>query len=404
MAEHQVYEVAGAADVERGTLRARPVRYTLTRPGVLVGQATGLVLLIPGFGEDNDAGYLQSLAGWIADTFGLACVEVDYHARGCRVSSGASRQFKQADADLLVELCRTHGVPVDEGVSGGELTQRLHKAYGAHVAAGRSSGVLTLTCGLVTRGGDLQNFGLMQALDHLHVLADLRHRLDYDRRNVLAMGSSHGGYLAQLISKLAPNTLRAVFDNAGYATAPTRYIDGRHLGQPDYIERYSDVMQMYFFVDSMWSLNEQASHFYHADARAMRSLMEPEHVEAMADAGGRRTRYRCIHGPDDLIAPTREKAACCARLAEAGFDVQYQCMGPGDVDGRYVKSLEHGLGLSLRGFFEKSYASLPAADLDGSTDPQTVDDFDRCTQLAYTGPTRTYQLDFGSYGVSIALA
>ncbi|MBX2851621.1 MAG: DUF2920 family protein [Phycisphaeraceae bacterium] len=405
MAQHQTYEVAGAEDIELCTRRAGLLSYTLAMPDGLAqgAPAAGLVLFIPGFGEDNDGGYAEGLCGWIADTFGLACATVAYHAQGCRISTGATRAFKQPDADRLVGYCQQYGVPVGEGASPGDLMQQLQQSYASAVEAGRAGGTLTLTCGLVPRGGEAQNFGLMQAIDHLKVLQDLRTRVAYDRRNVIAMGSSHGGYLAQLMGKLAPNTLRAVFDNSGYVTAPPRYVNGREANLPDYIERFSPVMQMYFFLDSMWSFDERASNYYHADAQAIRSLIEPKHLQTMAQAGTRPVRYRCVHGPGDEIAPTEAKEAYCQRLQELGFDVQFRCMGPEDVDGQYVKSLEHGMGLSLRGFFQRSYASLPDSDLAGSAPDWLGDDFDRQTRLAYAGPDRVYTFAFTETGLAAAL-
>lgn len=397
--------MAGAKDIELGSPRSVPVRYRLTLPqGFSPGDPIkGLVLFIPGFGKDKDAGYIESFSSWVADTHGLACLAVGYHAYGCRPGNGAERRFTQPDADRLVSACTQHGVAMSQGDGPGVLLDKLHRAYRAKVAAGKATGMITMTCGLVAQGGEKQNFGLMQALDHLHVLADLRQKLAYDRRNVIAIGSSHGGYLAQLIAKLAPNTLRAVFDNAGYATPPRRYINGREANLPDYIERYSDVMQMYFFLESMWSFEQVSPNYYHADAHALRSLSEPTHLETMAKTGTRRTRYRCVHGPDDAIAPTHEKAAYCQQLTDAGFDAQYQCMGPEDVDGRYVKSLDHGCGLSLRGFFERSYATLPESDLSDQDPARSRDDFEACTDLSYTGPTRVYRFSFSDQGVSSTL-
>lgn len=409
LAIHQTHRLTGSPDIELKTPRTTLLHYRLALPeGAVPGEATdkplpGLVVMIPGFGADNDASYVQSFGGWVADTFGFGCVTVGYHAYGCRPSNGAQKRFTQQDADRLVGYCQEHGVVVEPGDGSGSLIEKLHKACQAKADAGRASGMITLTCGLSALNGERQNFGLMQALDHLHVLADLRAKLSYDKRNVLAIGSSHGGYLAQLIAKLAPNTLRAVFDNAGYAAPPPRYINGREANLPDYIERYSELLQVYFFLDSMWSLDSSSGRFFHADARAVRRLNEPDHLEIMVETASRRTRYRCVHGPADPIAPTGEKEAYCQSLAGMGFDVSYRCMGPGDVDGRYVKSLDHGCGLSLRGFFERSYASLPESGLSRDAARYGGDDFDRQTVLLYPGPERTYRFAFVSGGVQAEL-
>lgn len=406
MAIHRTHQVQGAPDIEHGSPRTLAVGYSVFLPDGHGDEdlLDGLVFFIPGFGQDNDQGYIKSFCGWVADTFGLACVSVDYHAHGCRPGNGATRQFTQPDADRLVKACLQYGAAVKNGDGPAVLLDELHKACQARVASGQASGMLTLTCGLVAHGGERQNFGLMQALDHLHVLHDLKGKIRFDRRNVLAIGSSHGGYLAQLLAKLAPNTLRAVFDNAGYATAPMRYINGRAVNLPDMIETYSPVMQMYFFLESMWSLDAQSPNYFHEDARQIRSLMEPSHVHAMAGAGSRRTRYRCLHGPGDQIAPTEEKAHCCAMLSDAGFDMDYRCAGPGDVDGVYIKSLEHGLGLSLRGFFERSYVSLPESDLAGQAGDWPGDDFDRSTELVYAGSSRTYHFAYGPGGIRATMS
>ncbi|MEM6856030.1 MAG: DUF2920 family protein, partial [Planctomycetota bacterium] len=259
----------------------------------------------------------------------------------------------------------------------------LDRAHNQRVAAARNRGETSepviLTCGLRSPDGPI-NLGLPQALDHLVALHDLRERHPFDPANVIALGSSHGGYLAGLIHKLAPNTLRAVFDNSGYADPPHRYIDSRTANAgPDFFENHSATFRFAYYVDSAWSFEPNAPNHYHDDAHALRDLAHAAHLDACLKAADRPTIFRAVHAPNDSVAPTELKQQYMTALESRGLDATLQIFRDADVDGRYVKSLEHGLGLSLRTFFQTQLETLPPLT------PGHRNDVERETTLCLAG-------------------
>ncbi|MEM7626664.1 MAG: DUF2920 family protein [Planctomycetota bacterium] len=404
MPTHHVEHSPAPPDVELDRARPDPVRYDLAWPDSEHASPAppGLVLLIPGFGQDNDDGYLRAFREWIAARFGLAAMTVRYHGIHNRPNQGAAPQFTTEDAGRLYHACEAHGIawpPPDQAPNLNQLIQQLHHATSTKAVEAQRRGapapsMTTLTCGLLSPDGPV-NLGLPQALDHLAALCHLQQHRPIDTANVVALGSSHGGYLAQLCAKLAPNTFRAVLDNSGYAQLPERYVDGRPSLTPDCFDAWSPVFRFAYFVTSGWSLDAAAPNHYHADARALRDLAFAPHREAVRAATDRPAAVRCVHAPDDEIAPTTDKQRYVETLRRDGVDATIQVMAEPDVDGRYVKTLDHGLGLSLRTFFEKHYTTLPAHETAHTNDAA------RGTTLIFAGSDRAYHLTHGPDGPAV---
>ena len=395
MPTQHVEHCAPPPDVELNLARPKPLRYDLAWPDTTDGKP-GVVVLIPGFGEDNNDGYLRAFRDWIAERFGLAAMTVRYHGIHNRPHLGAAPQFTADDAGRLYHYCEQHGIawpPPEQKPDLNDLIRQLHLATSARAAEAERRGdaappMVTLTSGLLSPDGPI-NLGLPQALDHLTALHHLQQNRPTDTANVVAIGSSHGGYLAHLCAKLAPNTFRAVFDNSGYCELPARYVDSRGAEVPDCFEPWTAALRFAYFVTSGWSLDDAAANHYHDDARALRDLAHAPHRAACQTATERPAVVRCVHAPADEIAPTDEKQHYITALQSEGVDATLRVMSQQHVDGRYVKTLDHGLGLSLRSFFEKNYNALPPLD------HQHDNDGARQTVLKLTGPMRTYRITHG---------
>lgn len=85
--------------------------------------------------------------------------------------------------------------------------------------------------------GDHQDFGLIQAIDVLTVIADLKQNNKYkniDWSKLSIVGTSHGGYIASMCDKLAPNTFSTIVNNSGwikpYINFPYIEVSGSYAG------------------------------------------------------------------------------------------------------------------------------------------------------------------------------
>lgn len=366
-------EIKGADDVELGIARMSPLVYHCTAPDI--ERATGFVFIIPGFGEDAAGSYQQSLRAYLAEKYSLLTVTVEYHCSQSRLGNGAVFSLSADEYDGLYKLCDRHHIQIKSPTSIWQALSQLNVPYELdfHISPGN---------------GDYQNFGVMQALDHLLVLQDIHKDASatFEDSNVIAFGSSHGGYIAHLIAKFAPNTIHAVIDNSSYMGA-----DFLHLAAPYYI----GGMKIICHLVTHWELKDNASPFYFSpDCRAIRDTASPSHIGTMRQAAQYPCQYRMAHSVfDDLepIAKKREQAQC---LKAAGFNVVLREFGEGDIDGEMIKSLGHGMDASLRALFDYFYPTILPF-------PERKIDSELASSVAYLCNNLIFAFEHGNFGCSL---
>ena len=356
MAKHFEYTITGTDDFELGIKRQNPLRYFLTLPDD--EQIKGLVFFIPCFGNDGSHEYTEKFRTFVADKYSFGSVSVLYHAINARYSEHARIVFEYEDIEHLNDLLKYYACPlnyksIEEAVSA--LDQSVEKH-------GKSYPFLYLTAHLDfgNERTEYQNFGVMQALDHICVLYDLQKKIRFDG-GIIAIGSSHGGYIANLLSKFAPNTLSAVFDNSSYAVPPLSYVMEREIKPAIFYpcRMITKNIGIYYAIKSGWTTNSLSSNYYSEDARKIRSFIHEEDIKRMAEMGRNKTQYRFCHSKYDFqIANVYEKTAMFDLLKKYNFDAEIYLADHGDVDGKFVKNLDHGMALSLKKMFEKFYPDV----------------------------------------------
>jgi hypothetical protein len=349
-------EIEGAEDFETGKPRGAPLRYAVTWPEE--SRPLGLVFLIPGFGGDASPAYAEKLRRHVAQAHGYAAVSVDYHCIRCRPDHGAAPRIDTLQHLQLAGLAQAYGVEVEDWRD----VEALCRAFAEAPVTPQVPAVLDIP------GGDTQNFGVVQAMDHLRVLGDLIARGPaFDPRRVVALGSSHGGYIAHMMAKMAPGTLAAVIDNSAYVQPPTSYAGGGSA--PEYLASFGGV-QLLCRTPRAFSFNDRdAPDFYGRDQDLIRDTGYPPHLEvqrAAASDGG--PRFLMVNAAEDAISDPRRKAAQALRLSAAGFDAKLTLVGAEALDGRLYKRVTHGLDASLSAFAD---AFLPEAGARG-VDPDLM--------------------------------
>lgn len=389
MATHFEKTTTGAEDFELGLKRESPLRYTLTLPDS--AEPRGLVFVIPGFGEDSSSEYARKLREFIADQYALASTSIMYHAIQSRPANGGQLGFEDHDIELLTKKLQQYGSPIANNIA--ENVNLLDQAITRAKAENRCN-IQTLflnqyellTSSIYPGQGEYQNFGVMQALDHLYVLGDLLQNVTFDKGNIIAFGSSHGGYIANLMAKFAPNSFSAVLDNSSYACAPLPYVVGRQLGCHEFLATMTLNIAIACFVVSPWRLHPNEKNFFSDDRQKIRSFLFDDDIKTMATAGGNKTQYRFFHSEQDMIAKVDDKLKMATLLQDNGFDMRISLMGPKDVDGHFVKNLNHGMDLSLKTMFSKLYETIQPRQ------PQT--DFDLNSEITYKGIDMDYTFKF----------
>jgi hypothetical protein len=320
--------IPGPSDVELALKRPSPILYHGTAPDE---QARGLVFIVHGFGQDTNSEYDLHLREHVARTYRMAAVTVEYHCYRSRPPLGAQINVSPDALFKLEALARQSGIQESFSATRPEdLVEILGR---------RLLEPTEVPAELVPPNGDYQNFGVMQALDHLYVLRHLVEQdVAFDRRRIWLFGSSHGGYLAHLIHKFAPNSFSALIDNSGYTRANHTYLG---LGP----EVRIPVGQLTFAcnVITRWTFSDVYSPtcFGIAQDLIRQTAFRPHQVES-ARVSGRGCRIRMVNLEQDPISPIGAKILQHQGYRKTGFDSELVRLGDPGALPEYVKSMTHG--------------------------------------------------------------
>ena len=365
----QVQELNGSlegfSDFElQNRRRTRPVTFKITLPpGCSVDQpANGVAFYIPGFGDDNNADYVTKLRRTISENHNLACVTVDYHCIQARIDQGAGLKIDSKSEEKLALYCALYNVPFNR-----ENIMPALVALDAQIP-----GPTELRMTILPPDDEYQNFGVLQALDHLCVLNDLIDAdLPIDWNNVILIGSSHGGYIAHLMAKFAPNSINAIIDNSSYTRAPLNY-----LGLYPEAGMSTEKFLLAGSVQSPWQFADRSKPgYYGLPPQLIRETAFPPHLAEMQKQSERLPRYFCFNSIEDAVSPIHEKRLQTHYLKAIGCEVALKEVTAADIDGQVFKTLDHGLDASMKRLCQMILPQIQPR-------PTTLDR-DRCTHLAY---------------------
>lgn len=359
---------AGFEDFELHVPRERPVTYLAEVPDD--GPAQGLVFLIHGFGGDRDPAYSATLRRYLTDKYKLVTVIVHSHCYVCRPNDDpalGSVRLVLEESSIYTALgqlaARGHKIDVGNGTNG-EVVKFLKSFPGEPIR---------LNAFLVPPANEYQNFGVLSALDHLCVLNDLIDRgIEFDRNNIVCAGSSHGGYLAHMIHKFAPNTISGVIEASAYTGLLPSSIDSQfreYMFKDDNINIFTSVVTKWQLLDAC------APRYLGADQALIRDVALPSHIADISRYGPRRCQFRMIHSAADHVSPIETKKRQAELLNGAGFDATLDVIEDSDVDGKFIKSTDHGMGIALNTLFDRYYPTL-------TSEPTTLDR-DLGTEIRY---------------------
>lgn len=175
---------------------------------------------------------------------------------------------------------------------------------------------------------------------------------------VIMIGSSHGGYLSHLAAKIAPWLIDGVIDNSSYAKFLWKLVGfGKEI---DFI-KYAEFSTFYLFrhictccsTKTFWTSNSSSPYFFSPARRMIRNILEPSHLQIQSIYP--KPYYVSYHSfYDRRIAPPEDKIELYDIFQKYHFDAKlHMIKEQSQIDGKFIKSLEHGMGMSIKTLIKK---------------------------------------------------
>ena len=345
------YEILSCDDVELGIKRSSALSFYACYDDVK--EAKALLVIISGFGEDSDSGYRTHLMQTMVENYDVACISVDYHCIGNRPQLGAKFGLDDIDRAILIRELAKIGItlPID-----------LKIVLNEEITIRKESGVLPddfildISMTMLPTKNEYQNFGVMQAMDVLNAVLYTKKYINnakFEHLPVIMVGSSHGGYLAHMCAKIAPWLVDGVIDNSSYAIFLWKLIGfGKEI---DFTRFFGcgtgnlyENLNLYFCDKTYWTLNDK-SPYYFSDAREeIRNILNLDHLNVQS--GYKKPIYVSYHCTyDNETAPAKDKTELYEALKKLNFDATlHMVKDESEVDGKFIKSLTHGMGMSYK--------------------------------------------------------
>lgn len=347
-------------DIENDVAR-QGLRYRVRLPDAGLGPHTGFIVYVPGYGFHLDDPYTPKLQARLANAHDCAVATADYFGSGIFFADSQAR----ACADMLAKFQQHHSliVQVPPGLSAEALLQVVVQTC---EAVGISS--LHPECHAITAHPEYISFGFLPALDNLQMTWHLLSEMPLDRRRLYVLGSSYDGYIAELMTKFAPNTFRMVVDNS--------------MSVLGYRSTRAGAVAMLARTERHWTREPGPWHFgpHH---HAIRSLLNP-----WPDST---TRVYAYHAENDKVASHERKRQVPAAVANR-LPYDLRILNAADIDGTVFKSLEHSFQASLSGLFALSMDRYAGEQ----TEPLNATDFTLGTERSQNAAGATYRFRFST--------
>ncbi|MGG7047489.1 DUF2920 family protein [Campylobacter sp. M4] len=369
----KTYEIPSCDDVELGIKRSSLLEFKLSYEDSKEIEA--IIFIVPGLGDDADINYREHLAEFVASEFNVAVASVNYHCIGNRPQTGSTFFMDEFDRKILSQECQKIGVGLTGDMSALENFDKMYQFLtnlDSHITQCKQNGSLSyefimhLPLTLAPTKNEYQNYGIMQAQDLINALLYIKSNIARGGGKNLPcvmIGSSHGGYLVNMAAKIAPWQVDGVIDNSSYAIIPWRMIGfGKEIDYVKYCcfcaKEFFENIFIYGSDKTMWTLDKSSAHFFSQAHEDIRNVLNLQHLKEQSKQ--HKPIYVGYHcGVSDFIAPPQDKIKLYNELKNLGFDATLHLIkDQSEVDGRFIKNLTHGMGMSYKELIKKELALM----------------------------------------------
>ncbi|MCR6595028.1 DUF2920 family protein, partial [Campylobacter insulaenigrae] len=101
-----------------------------------------------------------------------------------------------------------------------------------------------------------------------------------------------------------------------------------------------------------WTSNKQSPRYFSPARKLIREILNKEHLKTQSLYP--KPKYISYHSNFDQFVPLQDKEQMYNYLKELGFDIEFtKIMNQNDVDGKFIKNLEHGMGIPMKLLIKK---------------------------------------------------
>ncbi|HDZ4936518.1 DUF2920 family protein [Campylobacter jejuni] len=356
---NQTFEIDSCDDVELGIKRTSKLEYRISYDDEKDIKA--IVFIVGGFGANANISFLDFDREYIAKNFDVVVVYVFYHCFCARKSIDEKYNPKlvpnkddlERINNILKNINLSHLVTNEDNFE--QIIPFIEQRAGEIKQAGYvdKNQKIELFCDFIPPNGDYQNYGIMPAIDHINALKDLVKRFPkFADLPKIYGGGSYGGYLSLLIAKIAPWYVDGVIDNSGVCLPFLAHILGRDMKQGEFRLNGENCF-LNVFCKKYWTRNVDSPYYFGDENYLIRAVLNSNHLKIQANAN-KNIVFVSYHSMQDLGAPVQNKIDLYKCYKELGFDATLHLVkDENDIDGRFIKSLEHGLRMTDRALFRK---------------------------------------------------
>uniref|UniRef100_UPI003AF44389 DUF2920 family protein n=1 Tax=Campylobacter lari TaxID=201 RepID=UPI003AF44389 len=359
MLKNETYFINSCDDVELGIKRESKLEYRISYDNEKTMKA--IVFIIGGYGANANIEILDFYRMYFAKKFNVIAVSVFYHCFAVRRSNDqryyAITKFMEEDIPNLATALNAFNISsFDLNINNADAYYTMLNNFLYNLKKNNEIDAnykVYLTSTFVPSNNEYQNYGIMAAIDHINVLKDIIKK--YPKFKFLPKiygGGSYGGYLALMCAKIAPWYVDGIIDNSGDALPVLDCIIGKELMKFDYIFKDPNI-DIGCNIKTHWTRKNPNSPYYFADENYLiRALLNKDHLILQANKN-KDIAYISYHSKKDQIMKSDYKIQLMEILSILYNDVAFYLIDEKDIDGKFIKNLIHGCGISDKALLSK---------------------------------------------------
>lgn len=368
MLKNEIHHIQGCDDSELKIARTSKLEYRISYNANTTPKA--LVFIIGGFGTSANISFLDFDRQYIAKHYNVMAVSVFYHCFACRNSLDEKYNVKFGATKEDIKILKNVMASLGFKTAGGGI--RINSTNFAELVALTNERIkqckeakildnnlkFKLNCEVKPANKEYQNYGIMPAIDTIIVLKDIMRKFPKLRAlPKIYSGDSYGGYIVHLCAKIAPWYVDGIIDNSANALPTLQYIVGRELEIPDFFIEFPHI-SLQCFVKNLWT-RDANSPYYFSDANyTIRVLLNAQHLSLQSTFNSQ-TLFVSYHSAKDTGAKAKDKKSLYESYKTLGFDATLHLIrDESEVDGRFIKNLEHGMRISLKALLRRELPSM----------------------------------------------